>query len=194
MATDSSVAGYLQPTAPHPVYGSLLDRVLHDVIKGATGITDNALVRPRWQPEPPPIPQYSVDWAAFGITQVQRDTLAHIQHASGAGTSDVLTRTELVTVLCSFYGPNASDNASRFEDCLEISQNRDALATAQTSLVSCGTYTNVPTQLHNIWVHRVDVPVTLRRLVQRTFPVLSLSETARGDLDNEEYVTPINPT
>lgn len=191
MATDSSVAGYLLPVAPHPVYSSLLDRVLHDVIAGATGIAAPDLVRPRWQPEPPPIPQYTVNWVAFGVTRVERDVFAHTQHVE---ETDVLTRTELLTVLCSFYGPAAQDNASRLEDCLEIGQNRDALAAANTAMVSCGATTTVPVQLHNIWTMRVDMPVTLRRLVTRTFPVRSLASPSGGVLDNEEYTTPINPT
>lgn len=190
MAADSSVAGYLLPTPPHPVYGTQLDRVLHDVIAGATGITSPALVRPRWQPEPPPIPQYTVDWVAFGVTRIDRDTFAHTEHV---GEADVLTRTELLTVTCSFYGPTALGNASLFEDCLEISQNRDALASAHTSLVSCGDATPVPVQLHNVWVMRVDLSVTLRRLVTRTFPVLSIADPSGIGLDNEFYVTPINP-
>ena len=190
MATDSSAAGYLSP-ATAAVYGDALDDVLHDAVVGMTGIA-GSLVRPRWQPEAPQQPDFSVDWVAFGVVRTVVDVFAYEGHHAAGGGSDSVERDELLFVLHSFYGPNSHAYCERFRDGFEISQNRDVLKAAGVGLVEVGEATILPALLKEKWVRRVDVTVTYRRRTSRTYAVLSLT-SANGTLvtDVPATTTPI---
>jgi hypothetical protein len=64
---NSASGGYLVPVSPLPLDDEELGRRLSNVVAGVTGIPGN-LVRPRWQKNPPPIPDEGVDWVAVGVT------------------------------------------------------------------------------------------------------------------------------
>lgn len=186
MATDSSAAGYLAPSTS-PAYDNALDDIIHDLIVGMTGIV-GGLVRPRWQPEPPTQPDYTVDWVAFGLNRSTVDAFAYEHHdASGAGPTRV-ERDELLFFLHSFYGPHAHGFCERFRDGFEISQNRDAIKAVGLTLVEVQEPVKLPALLKEKWVPRVDVTVIYRRRTSRAYPVLTL-RSGHVELTTEELGT-----
>lgn len=189
MATDSSASGYLTPVVS-PSYDSSLDDILHGCIVGITGLTP-ALVRPRWQRQPPTQPDFDVDWAAFGITGIDPDQFMYDWHDpdgnAGAG-QNVIERDELITTLTSFYGPTSTAYCERLRDGFELSQNREMLRTANVTLMQCSPLQVVPALMKETWVRRVDMSVTFRRRTQRRYNILTVVPGALG-LDNELYTT-----
>lgn len=191
MATDSSVAGYLAPTAS-PDYDALLNLSFHDLLVGVTGI-NGKLVRPRWTSEPINQPAFDVDWVAFGVTGGKVDTFAKVEHdPTGDGSSSV-KRDETLELLFSFYGPNASSLCARLKDGLELDQNRATLAAEGIAVIEMQEPLNVPALMQQKWVKRVDVRGRFRRRTERVYAILSV-ESAEIELNNDLYVTPINIT
>lgn len=186
MATNSSEAGYLLPTAAAE-YGDNLDDVLQGAVVGMTGIV-GSLVRPRWQPEPPQQPAFSTDWVAFGVT---RSTVDPFAFERPGVSSENVERDEQLFVLHSFYGPNSHAICERFRDAFEISQNRDALRAAGITLVEVQEATILPALLKEKWVKRVDVTVIYRRRTVRTFSVLPI-QSAVGQIVTEDRTIPLN--
>lgn len=171
----SASGGYLRPITPAPAEDAALDDILQAACKGITGI-DGALVRPRWQAEPPNLPPQDTDWAAIGVTKKPFDTyVAEIQDGPEGGDGEtILIRHESMEALVSFYGPNCQANASVFRDGLFIAQNREQLQAAGIELVEVGDLTRVPELIKNLWFDRCDVPFEVRRAVTRTYAVLNL--------------------
>lgn len=191
MATDSSAAGYLLPSSS-PVYGNALDDLVHGVIVGLTGITGD-LVRPRWQPEPPQQPDFTVDWVAFGLVRSEVDTFAYDYHDPTGNGVNAVQRDELLYFLHSFYGPDCHMYCEQYRDGLEVAQNRDALTAANIGLQEVQEAVMLPALLKEKWVKRIDVTVVFRRRTTRTYPVLTI-QSGQATLDNEHYLTPINVT
>ena len=188
MATNSSTLGYLAPTAA-AAYDNTLEDILQAAVVGITGLAPE-LVRPRWQPEPPQQPDFSVDWCAFGITDTEVDTFAYDRHDPvGDGTNKV-ERDEIITVLHSFYGPNAHAYCERLRDGFEVSQNRDVLRSYNITLVEVGRAQQLPALLKEKWVKRIDTSIQYRRRTSRTYAVLTIT-SAQGQLVTEGYTAPI---
>lgn len=188
MATDSTESGYLVPSS-QPIYDDALDDLLHDVVQGITGLS-NQLIRPRWQPEPPNQPAFDVNWCAVGVSHWERDLNPHVQPLTD-GTGSRLEKDEIAHVILSFYGPRGAEYATMFCDGLAINQNRDALTAAQIGLVSISEPRNLPALLKEKWVRRADVTIRLRRRMTRIYSVRTVL-SAGVDLNNEQYHTPIN--
>jgi hypothetical protein len=188
MATDSTAAGYLSPSSL-PAEDDTLDDVVHDAIVGITGITGD-LVRPRWQPEPPTQPDFSVDWIAFGLTRSEEDVFTY---DSTDGTTYTVQRDEMLYFLVSAYGPNAGRTRKVLSDGLAVNQNRDALYSNGLALVEVQEMTKVPALFKEKWVYRVDSVVVFRRRTRTVYPVVTITSGQMG-LNNELYVTPINVT
>lgn len=191
MANDSSTAGYLAP-ASEPDYDDDLDDVLQEAVVGITGLP-GPLVRPRWQSNPPQQPEFDVDWCAFGVTRVSGDIFSYQGFdptANDAQGAVSLEEDELLYCLASFYGPNATKNCKRLRAGLAIGQNRATLASNNVAIVEVGESVNLPALLQEKWVKRVDMAVTFRRRVHRSFPILTI-ESGDVGLDNEHYVTPL---
>ena len=188
MPNDSTTAGYLTPVAPLPIYDDALVDALQATITGITGNT-GSLIRPRWQPEPVTKPDSSVNWVAFGITNLEPDTFPFEEMAPDGQTMTV-QYSETLQVLHSFYGPAASAMASRFRTGLMVSQNRDPLRAAGILLVAAEKLVNLPALFKEKWVQRVDLTVYYRRVVSHTYQIRSVVSAGAG-LDNELYVTPI---
>jgi len=55
-----------------PQDGQPLEDFMQSLVAGITNLPGN-LVRPRWQPQPLPIPPHNVDWAAIGINSSDLD-------------------------------------------------------------------------------------------------------------------------
>lgn len=189
MTNDSSTGGYLTPTGVAPLEDEALDDLLHDVVAGITGLA-NELVRPRWQPEPPPTPDWGADWCAMGIMHRTADTFAVEGHDSAGEGSDYLIRHEVLSLLCSFYGPNSQAKGALLRDGLSIAQNREALAGSGIALVSVGDLTKAPELVKNRWLNRADLPVVLRREIMRTYPVLNVT-SAQIELNSETVTTDV---
>ena len=188
MATNSAEPGYLEPSAS-PVYDDGLEDILQAAIVGITGLA-GTLVRPRWQPEPPQQPDFAIDWCAFGLTDTEVDTFAYDKHdPAGQGVNRV-QRDEVLTVLHSFYGPNAHANCERLRDGFEVSQNRDFLRTNGITLIEVGKAQQLPALVKEKWVKRIDTTIQYRRRTSRTFQVLTIT-SAQGQIVTEEYTVPI---
>lgn len=185
MATDSTTVGFLAPTQANP-YDISLEDALQRIIVGITGIP-GALVRPRWQPEPPQQPDYQTDWVAFGIVRTGVDTFSYHHHTD---TSQAVDRDELLYVMHSFYGPNCHGNCERFRDGWEIPQNRDSASALNLGLVEVQEAVHLPALLKERWVQRIDTTVIYRRRTSRDYPVLTIT-SAQAQVDTEVLVIPI---
>ena len=193
MSNDSSTGGPLVPEAapaPIPIQGTTLENFLHDLFVGITGIA-GSLVRPRWQPEPPNLPAVNTDWLAFGIISRQSDTFAGVFHAIGGASDpsnlgyDALERQEVMNVMCSFYGPDADNLCAQLRDGLQIAQNREVLQLAKMAFVESGDINNVSELTKDLWLYRVDMMVTIRRLIQRFYPVLNINSVSGAVLTDQ---------
>ena len=143
---------------------------------GLSGIP-GPLVRPRWQPVPPNQPDIKTNWLAFGIQGRPADTFAFEVHdpaANDGNGADIVNRNEVLEILLSFYGPQASGYASRVRDGFAVPQNREALLMAGMALIECGDITTAPALINQQWYRRFDMPVRIRRAVTRVYPVLHL--------------------
>lgn len=194
---DSTVAGYLQGSAIGALPGQIapgqpLEDYLQQFVAAIAGL-DGTLVRPRWQQEPPNLPDFGVDWAAVGITERRPlgPNTAVIHHGEGQG-ADEIQRHEEFDLLCSFYGPNCADYATNLHDGLAIWQNRSLLRLSGLAFVEAGIHRVLPELVKNRWLDRADKTLTLRRIIRRNYPVLNLA-SARAkiatDTDSQYAVT-----
>ncbi len=191
MATNSGTAGYLAPSSAQPLNGDALDDLFQGVLAGITGIDGN-YIRPRWQPEPPIQPDFNVDWIAFGVAITKDDTFPYIGH-DGVNDVDIVERDQTLTILHSFYGPNGMNFAGMYNTGIQVEQNRDALTAVGIKLVECQEVTTLPALLKEKWVKRYDCRTVFRRRIKWIYPILTVVAGNIG-LDNEHYITNINPS
>jgi hypothetical protein len=151
------------------------DTLIHDWIVGLTAL-DPTLVRPAWQPDPPPLPDFAVPaWCAFGIQKVHNDWDAVVEHFSppdSDGYSNVW-RIQQIDLLTTWYGQSAGDVALQFRMGTAIQQNQELFG-PYVKLVSVEDQVTVSEKIKGRWQRRVDVMVILRRLVQFSYAVLDL--------------------
>lgn len=192
------VAPALAPSkVPAPLEGQDLNRFLQQWIVGIVGLAGE-MVRPRWQAEPGNIPNAGDAWMAFGIRERPSDTFPFVGHKPDVGEfgSNELQRNEELNLLCSFYdlGTNglADDYCARLRDGVMIEQNRDPLYFAGMGLVDTGEPTPVPSLFKARWLYRVDLRLTVRRLIQRIYAVPSLA-SAEGEIIGDGTQTFIRP-
>lgn len=179
MPNTSATGGYLAPSAtPAPLEGLALLGFLHDWVVGITGLDTN-LVLPRWQPEPPNIPTAGIAWCAVGVTSRKSDTYPTVIHKpTPTGGEDDLQRHEDLDALCSFYDLGSTGQADYYaavmRDGAIIPQNREALFLAGWGYVEATELLAVPSLTKQRWLYRVDVTFRLRRIIQRSYPVLDV--------------------
>jgi hypothetical protein len=173
MAT-SATGGYLNETET----AFNVDHFFHDLIMGLTGI-DKTLVRPRWQPAPPVMPLSSVGWCGFGVTTLNSDDSAYLKESS-LGDSASLIRYERYSLLCSFYGLGASNNARKMRDSLEIGQNREVLFLNGLGYVTCTPSTHAPELINDVWYDRYDIEFQFVREISKSYNVLSIIQANVG--------------
>ena len=197
MSNDSSTGGILAPAAsPAPLEDAALDAFLQGLVVGLTGLA-GAVVFPRWQPEPPNLPAFATNWAAIGVIEARPDTYAYMLHDPTGGTgdgSDDMQRHEELEILCSFYGPNAGGNAAQFRDGFMVEQNNDSLTAAGFGFKETRAPVRAPELTKNRWLNRIDVPLVLKRIVLRSYPVLNVesgvvSITAQNSAGSNIVVT-----
>lgn len=187
----SAAPGYLRPDPSSFEKADQELRVfLQGLIVGMTGIA-GSLVRPRWQPEPPSTPDYGIDWAAVGVTAKNPDRFAHVGHISSGEGQDQVYRNEILSVLVSFYGPNAERNADMMSLGFQVSQNRDQLQVNGYGLVEVENTTTIPELVNERWLMRVDLPFSLRRAQVATYNVLNL-QGAQVDIEDESTEVNLN--
>ena len=179
MPNDSSTGGYIQPSSTGgDLNDQALAQFLQQIVVGITGLP-GSMVRPRWQAEPPNIPDFGTNWAAIGPGARKREPFAAVIHSpTGDGSSKVI-RNRQIDVLCSFYGPAAEANSELLANGLEVPQNREAMQLAGFNLVSAADGPIIaPALLKQRWQYRADVTFTLRQQQQYTYSVLNLEGAA----------------
>ena len=199
--TTSQTAGFLTQISPPVPYDDDLLDLLQPILVGVLGSIDPTLVRPRWQPgDTPNLPDYTVNWVAFGISDTRHDTFVFEDHLDQGDGVDRVEETEELDVLVSCYGPTAGGYAGLLRAGLTLGQNRTYLQALGIDLLSVGNPVTLPALLTGVWVRRVDLKVTLRRYVSRTYAVRTIVEIPKPiinngvpafGLDNEQYITPI---
>jgi hypothetical protein len=181
-APDSTQPGYLGPTTQTPNEAQL-ENFFHDVIAGVVDM-DPTLVRPRWQPQPPTTPEFNIDWCGFGITHREADATAYVAHVNvpdGVGY-DIFQRMERLTVMASFYGPNAEDNAALLRDGVFIDQNRALFRANGLGLIEVDDIMKSAELFRQQYRDRADLMLYLRREVRRTYQVRNILR-ARGPIE-----------
>lgn len=174
MPNDSSTGGYLVPVAPSPpLEGSDLDAVLQQYVVGVTGLP-GALVRPRWQPVVPKQPEADVTWCAIGVMRTKSDDYPAIAHDGAGEGQDNFSRHQELVVLASFYGPQAQAMAEQLRDGAYVGQNNDQLKASQMSLRGVGEVRAAPDLVNQQWIRRYDVEISLRRKIERVYPVRNI--------------------
>lgn len=174
----SATGGYLQPVTSAPANDEALENILQSMVVGITGLPGR-LVRPRWQPIPPTAPEFDENWCAIGVMDQQSD-MDPVQ-MNGADGVNRFRRNDEFSVLASFYGPDAGGFAQKLNDGLAIAQNREAIHQAGLVFVDSGAARPGPELLAQRWRRRWDLPLTFRRVVLRTYPILNF-ETSSLDL------------
>lgn len=174
MATNSSSGGFLSPSlSPAPLEGDALNDFFHDWFLGLTGFVGDR-IRPRWQPDPPNIPEEGVDWLAFGVHDGKADVnAAELHNPSGTGYNE-FRRHEELSVKVSFYGPNARRTAGSVRDASAIAQNREVLSLNSFGLIECGSIASFPEMIKQKWYNRADMHIRFRRQIVRHFDVQNL--------------------
>lgn len=194
MPNTSAAQGFLTPVGTQPAYDEALLLQLQPIIAGIAGFADPSLVRPRWQfPDVPILPEYPTDWCALGVSRTRSDTNVYEGHVDDADGFDSVQYTEEVDMLISCYGPNAMARTAQLRDGLKIAQNRYYLQQLGMDLLIIGEPVNIPALLTGQWVRRVDTTFTLRRYVNRSYQIFTVTGLSESTLDNEQYVTPIDP-
>ena len=175
----SATGGYLVPSATNSIEDEALRVFFQQMVSGITGI-DGTMVRPRWQAEPPSMPSFGTNWAAIGVTKRTRDVNSYIKHVSKSDVngnnigSDFVHRTEVLDVLCSFYGPNCEGNSELLAMGLEVDQNREAMQLAGYGLVCVEDAIMMADLQNDRWLTRIDLPFQMRRAQLYQYPVLDL--------------------
>lgn len=180
MANDSTAAGYLTPVADDTLADDPLADALQRMVVGVTGLPE-PMVRPRFQPDPPDMPENDQNWCAISVSEMDPPAGNAEQYQDGAadeGQGQTIERGyETMTVLASFYGPNAMRYATRLRDGLLIGQNRDAMQSdGDLSLLWFGTIRNVSDYQNTTFRNRFDFPIMLRHRFERTYNVRNIVE------------------
>lgn len=173
MTADSTVSGPLLPFAtPAPLEDEALDDFLQGFVVGITGMP-GTLVYPRWQGEPPNLPDVGTDWAAIGVADREGDTYGAEEHAADGVT--YVSRHETLDVHATFYGPNAQSNAALFRDGLMLQQNHEALFLAGMGLHDVGQLQRSGDLIKMRWLGTSELPFKIRRIIVRGYPIRDLA-------------------
>jgi hypothetical protein len=150
-----------------------LENIFQELIKGITALPA-ALVRPRWQPEPLPMPEPGVNWAAFGIIRAETRSFPAVRHMPEGEGKDRLTAWRDLELLISFYGPEGADLAEVMLDGLRIEQNRRLLRQNHLAFVRAEALIHVPELRAASWLPRTDLSMHFTKTDSRDYAVPSL--------------------
>lgn len=132
-----------------------------------------SLVFQRWQAEPPNWPDFGTDWAAVGESGRARDTFANVVKLEDDELV-IVYRNQIISVLCSFYGPNARANCEILSMGFFVAQNREQMTLQGYGYVDQADSVVTSDKQGTRWVPRIDLPFRLRRAQAYTYPVLNL--------------------
>lgn len=154
-----------------------LTAILQRTVAGVTGIPA-ALVRPRWQPDPPIQPSPLTNWAAVGVlarrpTDYPYGSLEETPPFDLTGRY-VQQRHEFLDAQVSFYGPSAGANAGALRDALYVGQNRWDLESYGIRVRELGEARSAPELVATAWLNRVDLDLTLVRQENRAYAIPAL--------------------
>lgn len=203
MTNTSASGGFLAPTSTVAlVEDDALDDFFQTFVVGVTGLPAT-LVRPRWQPIALDQPEPSVDWCAIGITE-------ETPYVGGFGDQTHFGRTNTghnpngfsvtnewstITVLASFYGPNARGNATLLRSGLSVAQNREPFyATGLALKEPPGALRNASYEENEQTVRKYDLEIVLNRTITRVWPIEDILygqvsiNTERAD--SQGFITP----
>lgn len=174
MANTSATGGYLAPAgSPAPAEDASLEDLLQAMVVGISGLP-GAFVRPRWQASPPKQPEPSVNWCAIGVHETKTIANPAVDHVGSDDGHDQYQMHEELTVLATFYGPQAQAYASILRDGIYISQNAEAVRAQNMAFVGASDIRPIPELVNQQWVRRYDLFIQMRRQVVRVYPVLNI--------------------
>lgn len=193
MPNTSATGGFLPPAPlPAPLEGTELLDFIQEWIVGLSGLPGK-MVRPSFQVDVPNIPNAGEVWAAFRIGERPADTYPYIGHLGGGDGSDRMQRNETLMLLISFYDLGSTGQADKYaaltRDMAVVSQNLEYLLRGDFVLVATGDLQPVPVLVKSRWLYRVDLPVALRRQINRDLAVQNV-ETAQGVLKTDSGIGP----
>jgi hypothetical protein len=177
-ANTSATGGYLTEKPPPTLTSAEIERILQHMVASLTSLPGN-LVRPRWQPIPPTQPMADVTWGSVGVMKQEVDDFPEIIHdgqamlegAPGFGV-DRMRRHSTLTVLVTFYGPEAEDVAGMLRDALYIPQQMEGMRPLK--LKSVQDLARGPELVNQQWINRADMQIEFRYQIDRVYPVLNL--------------------
>lgn len=171
-------APYMQPASTTPLPNGLtLAQFIQTVMVGVSGLP-GTLVRPKWQAAPPKQPDIETNWMAIGVESSTPDANAYIAENSSAQV--ISQRTERLEISCAIYGPSAFAIYGLIRDGFQIPNNLFVLSYANMGFVEVTEGRHVPDLVNERYIDRVVTSVVLRRLVQRIYPILSITSAAGG--------------
>jgi hypothetical protein len=173
-AADSTEPGYLGPSPTETLQELDWENFLQACVAGIIGLPGD-LVRPRWQPNPPPTPAVDVDWAACGISRTTASFSPYMHHYDTPDPGlDRLSRQERVIYRVACYGPHAADNIALLRDGLFVDQNRQLWRENSVGLVEAENIDHVPELFRQQWRDRWDLEIVINRQVRRVYFVRNL--------------------
>jgi len=167
----SKTGGYLLPEDA-TLTGQAYTRLIQQFLVGVTGL-DGTLVRPADQKDPPPVPESSIDWLAFRLTSITPGDNAY--QKPGEETLET-QRHNTQTLQLMFYGPACSDNAMRFLDAIQISQNRDVIRREGVTIADWGEPLNMSEIVNGQTYWRCDVQMQIAREEKRIFQIMPFED------------------
>lgn len=168
---DSATGGYIAPSGS-VAYDQNLEDIFQAFIVGITSL-QGQFVRPRWQEDPPPMPEKGQNWCAFGVKSTQPDDGPYFNQNDNESMDSI--RHESIDLVLSFYGNSGQSFANIFKDGLGIPQNIAQLREHKIKFIGCGEIITAPDFLNNQYVHRYDLTATFGRKTTRTFAVKSFA-------------------
>lgn len=176
MANTSATGGYLVPTNSI-LDGQDLKDFIHDFLVGNTGLPED-LVRPAFQKLVPTIPDFSVDWMAFNISERR---ITNTSPLVQIGEILVQLVYEDLDIVCYFYGPNATLNCGILRDGVRIGQNREVLQLNGFGLRGTSDLRYMPPLLNQQYDEHCDITISLTREIRKEYDILPLLN-AQGEV------------
>lgn len=168
----SATGGTLAPTPPLPLDDEALDAVFQALVANVTGLSGD-LVRPRWQPTVPKQPEPNTNWCAIGVPEVVQDDGPWLVYDE-ARNQETYWDHETLSVLATFYGPNAQSFARLLRAGLNVPQNTEELLPYAIRYLSCGPIRAMNELMNQQWVRRQDIALQFRRKVVMTFEIQNI--------------------
>lgn len=181
----SATGGTLSPLPPLPLDDDALDAVFQKLVADVTSLPGD-LVRPRWQPTVPKQPEPGTNWCALGVPEVVQDDGPWLVYDE-ARNQETYWDHETLSILTSFYGPNAQSFARLLRAGLNVPQNTEELRPYAIRYIGCGPIRAMNELLNQQWVRRQDISLQFRRKVVMTFGVENIL-IAEIDLKDDTVV------